>query len=134
MNKTYIIIIVSMVLILFGGAYFTYEKTLGQFWTTERTIKADLTKQTKTFRIDIDPEAQYPHGINLKMNGNLNGKGIVSYGWSDSAMYMLDTIEDDFDLKYRTDWYNDLCFIKYQSITATIGILNIDCEIYSSKK
>ena len=85
-------------------------------------------------RIEIGKEAQYPDGIRLLVEGKLNGRGIIGYGWTDSTMYMHDTVENEFDINFRTDWYSDVCFIMYQPLTATDGIMDVDCEIYSSEK
>lgn len=134
MKRTSLIVITVLFLIALAGAYYVYTQTFGQFWTTERTIHAQLGNQAKTVRIDIDPEAQYPHSMDLHMKGKINGKGIISYGWADTAMYMIDTVQNDFTLEYSADWYEDVCLITYQPLSATDGSILIDCSIYSSKK
>lgn len=134
MKKTYVIIISSIFLIAIAAAYYLYDQTLGQFSTTKRIIKTSLDDTHRTFKIDIDAEAEHPHGIELKMFGELEGIGIIGYGWTDTSLYMIDTISDQFNLSYRTDWYSDSCFIVYTPINATNGEIQIDCEIYASKK
>lgn len=134
MKQTTLIIIAALTLTVFTGIYVLYDQTFNRFWTTERIITEQLTNKTKFIRLDIDPEAQYPHTIDLNLKGYLDGKAIVSYGWADTAMYMVDTVENNFDLNYRIDWYSDWCLIKYEPLDANDGNITIDCKIYSGRK
>jgi hypothetical protein len=64
--------------------------------TTYSTKKVKQTTQLITFRIDDD--AQYPLSMSLTMQGEINGTGILQFGWRDSTFYRTDSISNIFFL------------------------------------
>ena len=136
--KKRITLIIGILIILILGVFLVDNyliESVGGFTTSERTITKNLNKKEELIKITIDENAEFPHSMDLTMKGEINGTGIIQYGWSDSSFYHTDTITDKFLLdKNGGDWYNDIVFIKYTPLTATDGQLKIDCSIYSSKK
>ena len=136
--KKRIIIIIGIIItfslgLLLIGDYLV--NSVGDFTTSKRSITKELTQKELLVKITIDEIAEFPHSMDLIMQGEINGTGVLQYGWSDSSFYGTDTISQKFLLdKNGGDWYNDNVFIKYTPLTATKGKLKIDCSIYSSKK
>ncbi len=126
--------IVGIILVLTLTASYFAGLVLG-LKTSYREIEIALTNEEKIIVLGIDDDAIYPHKMDLKMTGKINGQGILRFGWRDSIFYRSDTISCDFLIDYNGgDWYNDSCIIKYEPINATEGGLKIDCAIYSKKK
>mgnify|MGYP005991037353 CR=1 FL=1 len=136
--KKRITIIIGIFITLILGVFLAGNylvDSVGGFTTSKRTITKNLNKKEQLIKIVIDENAEFPHSMDLTMKGEINGIGILQYGWSDSTFYRTDTISEKFLLdKNGGDWYNDNLFIKYTPLTATEGQLKIDCSIYSSKK
>lgn len=104
------------------------------FWTSEGVIEKTLTSKKLITSFSIDEEAQYPHSIDLKMTGRINGSGVLSIGWIDTVSYKSDTIPGRFEIDYNSDWYNDTCFVSFEPLNGIEGKLLIDYKIYSSRK
>lgn len=103
--------------------------------TSYSNKKVKLTTESELITFYLDEDAQYPHSMSLTMQGEINGTGILQFGWTDSTFYRTDSISSNFLVEsIGGDWYNDIVIVKYTPITATIGELNINCEIHSSKK
>ena len=134
MNRKVFIIILVILTIGISGIYFIYDQTFGQFWIAEKTLIESVDNSPRTFKLTIDNEAKFPHSMDLRIKGKLNGKAIIGYGWSDTTIYQSDTVENGFEKLFGGDWYSDSCFVFYKPITATSGEIEIQCEIYSSKK
>ena len=113
---------------------FIYNSTLGNFWISGVSIKEQLGRKEKTFRIGIDSEASLPHSMDLKIKGDMNGKAVIGFGWQDSIMYKSDTVESKFEFTYNADWYSDTCFVFYKPLNAQSGEMLIECAIHSSMK
>lgn len=135
LKKAAIIIAASTVAILVGGVAAVVISLERSFWTTERSIKLNLGDAEQITLIVIDQQAKYPHSMELKLTGSINGQGVLKFGWSDTSFYHSDTINQNFDILYeRLDWYSDTTYFKYEPITATKGELTIDCKIFSTRK
>jgi hypothetical protein len=103
--------------------------------TTYSTKKVKLSTESEIITFRIDDDAQYPHSMSITMQGEINGTGILQFGWRESTFYRTDTISNNFLVEsIGGDWYNDSVIVKYTPITASTGELNINCEIHSSKK
>lgn len=130
-------IIISVILFIFVcgvvGIYLFLQSMPG-FWTSQGKIEKELTHNSMLTSFHIDKEAQYPHSIDLIMNGEIDGVAILSFGWSDTAFYRTDTIVDNFKIEYNADWYSDTCFVKFIPVEMTKGNLTVDYKIYSSQK
>ena len=133
-----IFLIISIVsIILFSIITFIYIEfnSIGENSTiSSNNIKKKLTNKETIIKIKLDEDAQHPRSMELKMSGEINGVGILKFGWNDSIVYKTDTIKNNYSLDYFIDWYNDICIIKYVPITATKGNLSVSSKVYSSKK
>lgn len=79
--------------------------SVGGFTTSKRKITKTLNKKVELIKITIDENAQFPHSMDLTMKGEINGIGIIQYGWSNSSFYNTDTITGKFSLnKNGGDW------------------------------
>ncbi|MEM6633518.1 MAG: hypothetical protein AAF694_27850 [Bacteroidota bacterium] len=114
--------------------YFLVNHAWEGSWVTKKQFTETLAGSAQVFPIPIDPEAEFPHSIDLQMKGQVNGQALVGFGWTDSTAYVMDTVGNDFEIEHQTDWYNDTCYIFYRSLGSTAGELTVDCKIYSSKK
>lgn len=103
-------------------------------WVSKGSLEKSLSNVITINIIKIDENAEFPHSMELKMYGHIDGIGNLTIGWSDTVDYMTYSISDTFQLVYDADWYNDNCFITYQPINAIKGKLNINYKIYSSRK
>lgn len=120
---------------LFAGGALAFLYFLNDnFWITSKSIKLTLKDKEQVALISIDEKAIYPSSIKLKIVGNINGQGILRYGWSDTSFYYSDTLNGNININYDGDWYSNTTYFKYEPLTATKGNLTIDCEIFSSRK
>jgi hypothetical protein len=97
-------------------------------------VTQELYAKPERFEIKIDEDCEYPYSINLVMTGKVNGTGILCIERTDSTCYQIDTISNNFNVKYQGDWYSDNCTIKYEPITSTKGELTIDYNIYAARR
>jgi hypothetical protein len=134
-RKVKIIISVISFIFIFGvvGIYL-FLQSIPEFWTSQGKIEKELTHTLMLISFHIDKEAQYPHSMDLTMNGEIDGVGILSFGWSDTVFYRTDTIIDNFRIDYNADWYSDTCFVRFIPIEMTNGNLTIDYKVHSSRK
>lgn len=65
------------------------------------------------------------HGLQLQITGKIKGKGILKQGYSDTAFYRIDTISQQIDLNYGSDWYQNNCILIYEPLTAKRGNIAI---------
>jgi hypothetical protein len=132
-TKIILLIIISVLAVMFSISLFKSLTDTG-FYVSTREMDTKLDDKEKLIRFEIDESAQYPYQAILNFEGYINGKGILSFGTSDSSIYVSDTIDSDFKINYRSDLYADWCIIKYIPISATNGQVKIKCEILSHKK
>ncbi len=130
----WLIIGFSTIIILILVGIYTFIQSIAGFWTSQGKINKELTHESMLTYFPIDNEAQFPHSIDLIMQGEIDGSGLLSFGWADTFYYRSDTIIDDFKIEYNSDWYSDTCFVKFVPIEMTKGNLTINYKIFSSKK
>ena len=134
LKKSLIIVSITS-LILFAGVVITFLYFLNDgFWITSKNVKLRLGDKEQIAMITIDEEAIHPNSIELKMVGNIDGQGILRFGWNDTSFYHSDTISGKINTSYKGDWYSDTTYFKYEPLTATKGDLTINYKIFSSKK
>lgn len=129
----YIVIGLSFITALFFMCVF-YQIN-NTFHVTKFEKFYNIKDGENSFKIQQDEVAKFSNGINFNISGEINGLAIIGYGpISDSIVYTIDTVRNNFNVKFRNDWYSDSCFLVYQPINSTEGHINIKCKIYSSKK
>ncbi|QJD09431.1 hypothetical protein MY04_06805 [Flammeovirga sp. MY04] len=102
-------------------------------WTSEGIIKRELHSEKLVTKFHIDEKAIHPYSRELIMKGNIDGKGLLYIGVPETYVKM-DTIQNEFEIKYHGDWYGDTCYVSFEPIDMTKGELLIDYKIHSSKK
>ncbi|MBB3698253.1 hypothetical protein KMW28_17155 [Flammeovirga yaeyamensis] len=103
------------------------------FWTSKGTIKKELHSEKLVTKFHIDDKAIHPYARELIMKGYIDGKGELYIGVPETYLKM-DTIQNEFEIKYHGDWYGDTCYVSFEPIDMTYGELLIDYKIHSSKK
>jgi hypothetical protein len=134
MKKIKIIALLFVVLLFILIIINMYNKTLGNFTNSNETFSVELLDDEKVMFFTIDKNAKSPNSMELFMSGEINGTGILFFGWNESIFYMNDSIDNNFEFHYEGDWYNDTVFIKYVPITAKNGVVNVKYSILGSKK
>jgi len=134
MKRQTILIVTIVLTVLIGVFIFLYYLVYIGGIISSGVITTKLGDKPQRIVVRIDNNANYPNSMELKMTGEINGVGILCIGWNDSVCYRMDTISNNFLVKYDGDWYDDSCIIKYKPISATKGELKIDYKIYSERK
>jgi hypothetical protein len=68
-------------------------------------------------------------GIDICLNGNINGNGILTIGSSDTTVYRQFTLASGkIDIHHSSDWYSEICMVKYTPQGKTTGDLTISCN------
>ena len=90
---------------------------------TEMTLKQDDSINQVVLRT----EGKNISGLNLLIEGDVEGSGQLSFGDSDSTVYKTYELkEGKIEIKYKGDWYSEFCYVTYKPTSGTKGQLKIE--------
>ncbi|WP_422356619.1 hypothetical protein [Roseivirga pacifica] len=68
-------------------------------------------------------------GIEIYVDGQLSGAGIVRIGTSDSVAYRdYQVASGVVDIDHKSDWYSQVCFVTFIPTRPTKGKIEINCN------
>ena len=68
-------------------------------------------------------------GIEIWADGEIHGTGILTIGYNDSTAYRAIKLDSGrVDIKHKSDWYSDICYISFTPTSKTKGQIEISCN------
>jgi hypothetical protein len=68
-------------------------------------------------------------GIQIFIEGKINGQGILSIGYNDSTSYKDYLLKSGkVEIEHESDWYSEACYVKFVPKTKSSGGLEISCN------
>jgi hypothetical protein len=67
-------------------------------------------------------------GIEIYLDGQLTGNGVIKIGESDSVIYRDYPVTTGVDIELRSDWYSEACFVTFVPTQPTSGKIRIICN------
>jgi hypothetical protein len=68
-------------------------------------------------------------GIEVHVDGQINGKGIIKIGYNDSTSYRDYEIDSGtVNIKHTGDWYSNLCYLTFVPTESTSGKIKVNCN------
>jgi|GEM_PF-4119208 len=90
---------------------------------TEMNLKQDDSIN----QVVLQAKGKNISGLNLLIEGDIEGSGQLSFGDSDSTFFKTYELkEGKIEIKYKGDWYSKFCYVTYKSTSATKGQLKIE--------
>lgn len=68
-------------------------------------------------------------GIEVHVDGQIKGKGIIKIGYNDSTSYRdYEVASGTVDIKHTGDWYSNLCYVTFVPTQSTSGQIKVNCS------
>lgn len=68
-------------------------------------------------------------GIELHLEGRIDGSGIIKIGENDSTVYKKYELNTRvIGIEFKSDWYSEFCVVSFEPITRSNGKIRILCN------
>ncbi len=127
MHKSRLILLIIFLLVFFGGLFlliFPDPVNTSQQFTITQVDKGAILYLIK------NPKQGSIHALSIQIQGNLDGKAIITKAYSKNSLEISDTISNKVDLNMSGDWYQDTCYILYRPLTCKTGELKINYKFF----